>query len=99
MTTTFEKCTTAISASSANCFLLSAALLGIQKSQIRLGSCAMEMSELTDKAIDYILDGLENASLTKWELNFYESIKDQWIRNRRLSDRQKEILGQIWDKY
>ncbi len=36
----------------------------------------MELSELTDKAIDYILSGLENASLSKWELIFYESIKD-----------------------
>jgi hypothetical protein len=59
----------------------------------------MELSELTDNAIDYILDGLENASLTKWELDFYESIKDQWTRNRSLSDRQKEVLGKIWDKY
>lgn len=59
----------------------------------------MELSELTDKAIDYILDGLENANLNKWELNFYESIKDQWERRRQLSDKQKEILGQIWDKY
>lgn len=59
----------------------------------------MKQEELTDKAIDYILDGLENASLNEWELNFYESVKDQWERNRHLSERQKEILGQIWDKH
>jgi hypothetical protein len=59
----------------------------------------MELSELTDKAIDYILDGLENAGLTLWELNFYESVKDQWERRHSLSDKQKEVLGKIWDKY
>lgn len=58
----------------------------------------MELNELTDKAIDYILDGLENASLNKWELDFYESVKDQWERRRSLSDKQKETLGRIWDK-
>ena len=58
----------------------------------------MEPSELTDKAIDYILDGIQTERLSDWERNFVESVSDQWIRNRRLSDRQKEILGNIWDK-
>ena len=58
----------------------------------------MELSELTDKAIDYILDGIQTERLSDWERNFVESVSDQWIRNRRLSDRQKEILGKIWDK-
>lgn len=60
----------------------------------------MELSELTDINIDYILSHLSSESrLTKWEQGFVESINDQWIRNRSLSDRQKETLGKIWDKY
>jgi hypothetical protein len=63
----------------------------------------MELNELTDKAVDYILDELKDqlfgeAKLTLWEKSFVESITDQWARRRSLSDRQKEILGKIWDK-
>lgn len=58
----------------------------------------MKSEELTDSAIEYILDGLDYSRLSKWEESFCESVKDQWDRNHRLSDRQKEILGQIWDK-
>lgn len=58
----------------------------------------MELSELTDKAIDYILDGIDTGRLSSWEQSFVESVSDQWARNRKLSDRQKEILGNIWDK-
>lgn len=59
----------------------------------------MELDELTDKAIDYILGELSTESkLTEWETNFVESITDQWNRNRRLSDKQKETIGKIWDK-
>ena len=64
----------------------------------------MEASELTDKAIDYIIDGLcdelakDRPTLNDWERNFVISVEDQWRRGRSLSDRQKEILGKIWDK-
>jgi len=56
----------------------------------------MELSELTDKAIDYIL--AEEPRITTWERSFVESIADQWQRNRHLTDKQKEVLGRIWDK-
>jgi hypothetical protein len=60
----------------------------------------MELSELTDKAIDYILDGLaDEKRLSQWEKNFVESIADQWGTRRSLSDKQKEVLGRIWDKF
>ena len=58
----------------------------------------MKEEELTDKAIDYILEGMDTDRLTGWEQSFVESVSDQWARNRHLSDRQKEILGNIWDK-
>ena len=60
----------------------------------------MEQSELTDKAIDYILDGLANEMrMTEWEKNFIESITDQWTSRRSLSEKQKDVLGKLWDKY
>ena len=60
----------------------------------------MEQNELTDKAVDYIVDVLSTETrLTAWEKNFVESIADQWSRQRSLSEKQKEVLGRIWDKY
>ncbi len=64
----------------------------------------MELSELTDKAIDYIVGALcdelthDRPKLSKWETSFVISVEDQWRKKRWLSDRQKEILGNIWDK-
>jgi hypothetical protein len=64
----------------------------------------MELNELTDKAIDYIIDGLcddlamDRPKLNDWERNFVISVEDQWRRNRSLSDKQKETLGKIWDR-
>lgn len=58
----------------------------------------MRLEELTDKAIDYIMDGMLTDHLSDWEKNFFESVSEQWTRNRKLSDKQKEILGNIWDK-
>ena len=59
---------------------------------------AMNHEELTDEAIDYILEGIQTDRLNDWERNFVESIGDQWQRNRRLSDKQKEVLGKLWDR-
>jgi hypothetical protein len=60
----------------------------------------MELSELTDKAIDYILSHLEaETRLTQWEKGFVESISDQWTSRRSLTDNQKLTLGKVWDKY
>lgn len=58
----------------------------------------MKIEELTDKAIDFILDGMNTDKLNDWEKEFFESVSDQWVRYRKLSDKQKEILGSIWDK-
>ena len=65
----------------------------------------MELAELTDKAIDYILPECEaladadDRKLTPWEKKeFIPSVSEQWHRKRWLSDKQKEILGRIWDK-
>lgn len=57
----------------------------------------MKLEELTDKAIDYIIENMDVDCLTKWERGFLESMTDQWERSRRLSDAQKIKLGEIWD--
>ena len=58
----------------------------------------MKQEELTDKAIEFIVDGMNTDFLNEWEKTFFESVSEQWQRARRLSDKQKEILGRIWDK-
>ncbi len=58
----------------------------------------MKLAELTDKAIDYILARTNTDILTDWEKTFFESVSEQWERSRSLSDKQKEVLGRIWDK-
>jgi hypothetical protein len=63
-----------------------------------LGTAEMKQEELTDEAIDFIVEGMNTSFLNEWENQFFESVSEQWQRNRRLSDKQKEILGRIWDK-
>lgn len=58
----------------------------------------MKLDELTEQSIDYILDNINVDRLNDWESNFIESITEQWESRRSLSDKQKEVLGRIWDK-
>lgn len=58
----------------------------------------MEPGELDDKSIDYILGHIGIESLSEWENSFVESISDQWNLKRKLSDKQRDVLGKIWDK-
>lgn len=65
----------------------------------------MDTQELTDKALDYMIPALEalaaenSQRLSDWEKNqFIPSIADQWKRARKMSLKQREILGRIWDK-
>ena len=58
----------------------------------------MELHELHNGAIDQIIEGMNTDKLSPWELKFFESISDQWERTRDLSDKQKQVLGTIWDK-
>jgi len=38
----------------------------------------------------------EGVNLTDWEIQFMESITEQWDKWQRLSDRQEEILERIY---
>lgn len=58
----------------------------------------LRQEELDDKAIDFILDGMNTDFLTDWEREFFGSVSEQWNKQRRLSEKQREILGRIWDK-
>ena len=58
----------------------------------------MELDELDDKSIDYILENVTVERLTAWEHDFVESISDQWSRGRHLTDKQKLKLGEIWER-
>lgn len=65
----------------------------------------MDLAEITDKAIDYMLPQLQDLAeidsprLTEWEREqFLPSVIEQWHRKRWLSPKQKEIIGKIWDK-
>jgi hypothetical protein len=53
----------------------------------------MRLDELTDDAIDYILENVNTSRGSKWEQDFVDSIADQWTRRRHLTDRQKEVWG------
>ncbi len=40
----------------------------------------------------------EGVNLTKWELDFMESITDQFLRKNWISDNQEEILERIYSE-
>ena len=58
----------------------------------------MKLEELTDDAIDYILAHVDPDEMNHWEDSFVESVRDRWERERTLSERQREKLGEIWDR-
>lgn len=64
----------------------------------------MELHELTDKAVDYIVEGLcdelakDRPKLNQWERDFVISIEEQWRNKRFLTEKQKISLAKIWDK-
>lgn len=64
----------------------------------------MDTQELTDKALDYMLPALKvladdnDQRLSEFEKQFIPSVFVQWGRTRKMSLKQREILGRIWDK-
>ena len=61
-----------------------------------------------DNEVESILEDCENVmnvsrsaggpGFTTWEKDFLESIREQYDMRGTLSDRQQEILQEIWDK-
>jgi hypothetical protein len=58
----------------------------------------MKTQEMSDAAISQILENLDNSKLSDWEKEFVKSVKVQWNKNKKLSDKQKKRLGEIWEK-
>lgn len=64
----------------------------------------MDTQEITDKALDYMLPALEDLvaegdpRISEYEKTFIPSVAAQWKRFRKMSIKQREILGKIWDK-
>ncbi len=55
-------------------------------------------NELSDADVDLILDGLDESKLGEWEKGFVTSVRTWWKQKRKLSDKQKKRLGELWRK-
>ncbi len=51
-------------------------------------------AQMIDDWIDLVLT--EGRNLTKWEISFIESIADQWMRKKFLTQAQFEVLERIY---
>jgi hypothetical protein len=56
----------------------------------------MKVEEMTDQVIDQIFKGLDESKLDGWSQGFVTNIKVWWKQKRKLSDKQKKRLGEIW---
>jgi hypothetical protein len=56
----------------------------------------MKPIQLSDQMIDQIVNNLDESKLGKWEFDFFTSIKTWWKKNRRLSEKQKNRLAELW---
>jgi pullulanase/glycogen debranching enzyme len=54
--------------------------------------------ELTDSAINQILDNIDDSKLSEWEKEFVTSVRAYWKKNKKLSDKQKKRLSELWEK-
>ena len=54
--------------------------------------------ELTDSAITQILENIDDSKLSEWEKEFVASVKTYWKKNKKLSDKQRKRLGELWEK-
>jgi hypothetical protein len=58
----------------------------------------MKPTELTDAMVDQILEGLDESKLGEWEQGFLTSVRNWWKQKRKLSDKQKKRLSELWEK-
>ena len=57
----------------------------------------MKLEEVTPQLIDHIFVNLNLDRLDEWNQKFVESAKAWWKKNRKLSDKQKKRLGELWE--
>lgn len=54
---------------------------------------------ITDQLIDEIFAGVDESKVSKWEFDFLNSTRTWWKQNRKLSDKQKKRLSELWKKH
>ena len=58
----------------------------------------VRLDELTDSAVDYIINNIDEDALGEWEQAFFRSVADRWQATRQLSEKQRLKLGEVWDR-
>lgn len=54
--------------------------------------------ELTDSVIDQMLAGIDDSKLDdEWNQQFMTNIREWWKKSRKLSDKQKRRLRELWE--
>jgi hypothetical protein len=54
--------------------------------------------QVTDDLIDRIYREVDETKLGEWEQKFIKSTRDWWKQHRKLSDKQRKRLGELWVK-
>lgn len=57
----------------------------------------MKTEDVTPQLIDHIFAKLNTERLDDWNKDFVESARKWWQKNRKLSDKQKKRLGELWE--
>ena len=52
----------------------------------------------TDEMLDRLFANVDETKLSKWEFDFVTSTSVWWKKNRKLSDKQRKRLAEIWRK-
>ena len=59
----------------------------------------MKPEELTDQLIDQMFEVLNDfMAKDEWEMDFLTSIRTYWGKSRKLSEKQKKRLLEIWER-
>ena len=62
------------------------------------GMFKMKPEDMTEQVIDQILGGINDFKIQdEWERDFLNSIREWWKKKRKLSDKQKRRLLEIWE--
>lgn len=57
----------------------------------------MKLEEMTDKLITHIFANLDTSKLDEWNQKFIVSTKTWWAAKKKLSDKQRKRLGELWE--
>jgi hypothetical protein len=58
----------------------------------------MKLEEITPKLLDHIFTNLDTSKLDAWNQDFVASTKSWWKDKKKLSDKQKKRLADLWEK-